>query len=141
MLPHEMTLALRIRLMQATEAKAKLGTVKLPNGKAVIDDMADPYMAHDKKDVKNYASYWLGMKLGEQVTTREIVVNWRDAREHFSKEAVIAKLGSCACGHNADSHEKDELDSLLKCGAWIQALDQACECDHFHYDVEESEAA
>jgi len=44
---------------------------------------------------------------------------------------------TCACGHGAAAHAKDDLENLLACEA------SGCDCDHFHYsnDDEQKEAA
>jgi len=51
------------------------------------------------------------------------------------KWADVEYLKYCACSHIATAHAKDSNENLLKC----EATD--CECDHFHYQIEEKEAA
>lgn len=46
--------------------------------------------------------------------------------------AMRARLEKCACGHNAGSHTKDELENLLTCNG------TGCDCDHFHYQTNDT---
>jgi hypothetical protein len=48
-------------------------------------------------------------------------------------EAIRDSLKVCACGHDADRHEEDELNNLLKCAD--------CDCEQFHYSEDQKAAA
>lgn len=61
------------------------------------------------------------------------------------RSAEIDALSTCACGHLAEKHEEDELGNLLQCHA-VDGLvgdeyRRTCDCDHFHYEVKEQDAA
>jgi hypothetical protein len=145
MLPHEETLQMRVRLAQATCPAIKVGKLERPDGKLVINDMADPCgTMHEKKNARSYASYWYAPTPADGLTGWERLVRewlagtktnmmWRTANK-FDKTATIERLSHCACGGSADDHAKDELENLLKCSH--------CDtCEAFHRTNEAQQAA
>ena len=56
-----------------------------------------------------------------------------DAKNKIDASAVRESLKVCACSHDADRHEEDELNNLLKCSD--------CDCEQFHYQNDQKQAA
>lgn len=131
MLPHEATLHLRVRLMQATAAPTAKGKCVLC--RESIDKDETPVEGFLGRGLKPGLAH---LRCGGTYQHNAIEFSaWCDAQrvkhtKHFDRVA----MSYCACGGNADDHAKDELENLLKCSH--------CDtCEAFHYDVDEAEAA
>jgi hypothetical protein len=158
---HGASLDLRVRLAQATAPAVKASSVKIskkaqpykpivgagphiePAGKFEPITKGSKQMIWRLTEANDCQCAGCQILRGYWTRGRSEVIMLKADAPKFDKAAVIAKLEMCACGHTPGAHEKDDLENLLKCTAFIDVLDTECACTHFHYDVdaEEQQAA
>jgi len=139
MLPHGATLALRVRLAQATAATSKTaGKCVLCNETVSADSAIDGFLG---KKLKAGPAHFRCADMYRRNAAEFSA--WCDtANAKFARQFDLTAMAVCACGHPAHQHEKDELENLLDCQVYESAFEDAkkCPCDHFHYEIADDES-